>query len=314
MSLSITNYTTPFSETQSKNGLKKTVHYIVKNTPFELKIRIPQELINSHSFKTGVIECKLLLDQSGFKEVDYSVKSKPLEYEILMNDGRECVIRFKVKVLSTYFEKSLFVISIKLNNGDKTIECSTDSFKSVSKQTQIQKKITEVKGFSQKLENNPVGVKPKGNKKKRTKTDELLEMLETIKGEQQQQSEILKTIMKGDGGLKDNVNNQVDTKEPAMSDEEYFQHCLLKLMDSYQKLGNDRPLKMKRVLESNPVLSNDSVQMLYEIQKEVTHTHPGDCPNLNCPYREHIFQMNTLYTDMLNEPYPLEYDTTLVGL
>jgi len=211
----------------------------------------------------------------------------------------------------------------------------TDSFKSVSKQTQIQKKITEVKGISKNLENpstsSKSGLTSSGSrKKKRTKIDELLEVLEGIRGEQQQHTEILNRLMYGEnhgecqgtnhsgdienGSPSSNHNGERKDVESNMNDEEYFQHCMLKLMESYSRMdGNERPTKMRKVLKSNPVFNN-SIQMFYDIQKEISPpmSPTEDCPNINCPFREQIVSINSFYTDMLNEP--TYYDTTLVGL
>jgi len=130
----------------------------------------------TYSFKIGILECHLLLDQNAFKEVD-SVKTKPLEYEIHpINDGKECVVRFRVKVLSTYYEKSLFIIRVKLWNNAKSqfIQIMSESFKSVSKQTQIQKKIQEIKGFNSK-NNGPDNAKiMRGEQPKRGKKGQSL--------------------------------------------------------------------------------------------------------------------------------------------
>jgi len=209
--------------------------------------------------------------------------------------------------------------------------------------------------------------------KKRTRSDELLESLESIRNEQMIQTEYLKTllnqnqiintgtnrgeeekyhlhlnedvnksstnivttsnnlVMNGingvifhDGGF-NNIGGgfngvggvESNSGDNMVDDEKNFETCLLKLLESYERMnGHDRPKKIRRVLNSLPMLNN-SIQMIDEVQRESSSFLPpqinnGDCRNTHCPYREQIYQINNFYTDLLNEPF--NYDTTLVGL
>jgi len=72
------------------------------------------------------------------------VQTKPIECDVqtVAANGRECSIRFKIRVLSTHYEKSMFIIRVifKSMDGTKSFEVVSEPIRSVSKLNQIQKK------------------------------------------------------------------------------------------------------------------------------------------------------------------------------
>jgi len=182
MSLLILHQESLFTETQSHNGTIKNVHYIVKNTPFSVRLGVTSPL---YSFTTSSLRCALLYDlDDELKEVD-TIKTQPLDYSLHPeSNGNTCTIQFKVSVLTSQ-QQCHFIIRVRLvdNHNGSFLEALTLPIKPCSKLEQIRRKEEELQG---KKEQRP--------KKKRARGEELLEALAQIKQTQQEQAALLSTL------------------------------------------------------------------------------------------------------------------------
>jgi len=129
-----------------KNGGSKEVHYVVKNTPFMIQYGFKNsgDGGNSFNFSKCKVDCSLLYDMNPPKPVDF-ISKKPMEYVIHPSqNGSECSIEFRVKVLTTQLEGSLFLIKTRLTSPDgSVIENISRSVKTVSKPEQIRRKMAQ---------------------------------------------------------------------------------------------------------------------------------------------------------------------------
>eukprot|EP01130_Rhizamoeba_saxonica_P003054 TRINITY_DN1325_c0_g1_i4.p1 TRINITY_DN1325_c0_g1~~TRINITY_DN1325_c0_g1_i4.p1 ORF type:complete len:393 (+),score=67.56 TRINITY_DN1325_c0_g1_i4:393-1571(+) len=172
-----------YIEKISKNGENISVHYVVKNSPFNLIAKVKD---NEYNFASNKISCELLYDLPGNKNVEF-ISKKPIEFVANPTPtGHECNIEVRVKVLTTQCEGSLFLIRVRVHASDGSyIEGITDSIKAVSKPEQIRRKIALRDGTD---------IKKNTRRKKRTRSDELIESLQSIQYVQNKQSEVLNSL------------------------------------------------------------------------------------------------------------------------
>jgi hypothetical protein len=196
MQLTISKQDSLYTEKLVKNGAPKEVHYVVKNTPFTIDYKIEnfneKSAFNFHKCK---IECSLLYDVKPPRSVDY-VNKKPMEYVIHSNQkGDECSVEFRIKVLTTQLEGSLFLIKAMLwNSKDKSesLECLSKCIKTVSKPEQVRKKIAQNNKNGKETGVTTTTSTP--SRKKRTRSDELLETLQNIQEQQNRQMEMMNNL------------------------------------------------------------------------------------------------------------------------
>jgi hypothetical protein len=75
--LLITRQESMYCESNLRNGEKKDLHYVVKNTTFSIHFSI-ENMPLGINFKNSRVGCKLIYDLKSRKEVDF-ISSKPLE-------------------------------------------------------------------------------------------------------------------------------------------------------------------------------------------------------------------------------------------
>lgn len=129
-SLSIIRQTSLLEETILKNDVTKVIHNVVKNSPFTITIAAAQPF----DFANAQITAKLLYDTDDVdKEVPY-LERRPLEYFSRPREN-ELVMEFRIHVLSSYHEGSLFKIRIDIfdPNENRTYTLYSQSIRSVSK-------------------------------------------------------------------------------------------------------------------------------------------------------------------------------------
>lgn len=78
--LAILSQRTHSEEIVSKNGIQKTVHIVVKNSPFHFQLGIANANACKIDFNQIAFDAQLLYDCEGDKEVDF-VKVKPMEFK-----------------------------------------------------------------------------------------------------------------------------------------------------------------------------------------------------------------------------------------
>lgn len=165
-------------ETISKNGIKKPIFIVVKNSPFYFTIGS----INKIDFNQIAFEAFLYYDCEENKEVDF-VKIKPLEFKSTPNEnGQQLNVELRIKVLSSQHEDMLFKVKIQgFNPITKEIiddlYLFTPGIKVISKPEQIKKKQQQPS-------------------KKRTLTDMLMETVKRIEQKQNEQQQLIEKILK----------------------------------------------------------------------------------------------------------------------
>eukprot|EP01125_Pyxidicula_operculata_P001542 TRINITY_DN113_c0_g1_i3.p1 TRINITY_DN113_c0_g1~~TRINITY_DN113_c0_g1_i3.p1 ORF type:complete len:362 (+),score=76.75 TRINITY_DN113_c0_g1_i3:96-1181(+) len=176
MALQLLSQESPYSEAQSKNGDMKVVHYVVKNCPFTLRLSVEDTPLD---FTSAALQCTLFYDLPELKLVE-SVAS-PFDYVMTpLEHGKQCTMTARIKVLTSQHSGSHFVIKIRLTDGKNAVETYSQPIKSCSKLDAIRRKIAEQEG--QKVKNQ---------KKKRARSDELIETLEEIRRAQDLQTQLL---------------------------------------------------------------------------------------------------------------------------
>jgi len=332
MELYIVKQESLYLEKLVKNGGSKDVHYVVKNTPFTIHYEIKNfDEGSSFNFNKCKVKCSLMFDMNPPKDVD-SISKKPMEYVIHpTKGGNECAIEFRVKVLTTQMEGSLFLIKTTLVGSDgKVLEAITLPIQSVSKPEQVRRKMA-------KGNNNSSSLKNTTSRKKRTRSDELLEALQAIQNDQKQQSETLNTVvgyMMNMGmyfnnfdlsqingqPITQNINNipinntsinifnrNGDSEENSQCGQEELEVAFNNLMTAYNKLNPSlRPTKMRKVMQENKnsVELNELVSIFGGVQNESrtnVSTHLDTCTCPSCPARKELEQLNNFYMEFLNQ-------------
>eukprot|EP01130_Rhizamoeba_saxonica_P003055 TRINITY_DN1325_c0_g1_i5.p1 TRINITY_DN1325_c0_g1~~TRINITY_DN1325_c0_g1_i5.p1 ORF type:complete len:368 (+),score=66.63 TRINITY_DN1325_c0_g1_i5:433-1536(+) len=317
-----------YIEKISKNGENISVHYVVKNSPFNLIAKVKD---NEYNFASNKISCELLYDLPGNKNVEF-ISKKPIEFVANPTPtGHECNIEVRVKVLTTQCEGSLFLIRVRVHASDGSyIEGITDSIKAVSKPEQIRRKIALRDGTD---------IKKNTRRKKRTRSDELIESLQSIQYVQNKQSEVLNSLCQYLGNMNPsgfplmnnanvslNVSQNVqstnsDTRpaftidnsitidhkvQPTMSyyqvpqkeTEDPLQVAYQNLVNAYNQVDPaERPLKMRKIFQ------DDTSSIKEELTKSfASNVEPVDscyCPT--CPARKELDQINNFYMDFLTD-------------
>eukprot|EP01121_Diplochlamys_sp_Union-15-3_P011737 TRINITY_DN3430_c0_g1_i2.p1 TRINITY_DN3430_c0_g1~~TRINITY_DN3430_c0_g1_i2.p1 ORF type:complete len:323 (+),score=33.58 TRINITY_DN3430_c0_g1_i2:71-1039(+) len=242
----------PHEEVVSKNGQKKTIHYVVKNTPFTLQLLYSDK---SFTFSETSFEVSLLFDDDEEREVG-AVRPDPMEYLThILPDKKEVIIEVRIKVLSTQLENSLFVLRIKSNGPNGTTSLKSSPIRAVSKPEQIRRRKAVVV--------NPPPVVAKS--KKRARAADVFEALEDLRSIQQQQLVVLRSILEPKEEKKNLENLTTDSHiTPSITSKEYcyapcsvktvaqFEDAFQALMKAYTNLPReDRPAKIRKVIHES---------------------------------------------------------------
>eukprot|EP01114_Cavostelium_apophysatum_P018610 TRINITY_DN579_c0_g1_i1.p1 TRINITY_DN579_c0_g1~~TRINITY_DN579_c0_g1_i1.p1 ORF type:complete len:406 (+),score=108.67 TRINITY_DN579_c0_g1_i1:132-1220(+) len=164
-------------EVISKNGLPKTVHTVVKNSPFHITIGL-NNATSSLDFNRIAFDASLVYDEGG-KEVDY-VKNKPIEFKpVPSQNGNQLDCETRIKVLTSHHEDLLFKIKIQ-------------GFNPTTKQ--------EVAGlmiysFPIKVISKPEQLKKRPPSKKRSLNDMLVETITRIEKKQAEQQALIEKVL-----------------------------------------------------------------------------------------------------------------------
>lgn len=168
-------------ETVPKNGYQKTVHTILKNSPYQLQIGTTAGLPKV-DFTKIAFEAFLLYDCAELKEVDY-VKVKPMDFKAIpLDNGQLLNVELRIKVLTSQHEDMLYKVKIQGYNPVTREELTsmvvlTPSIRVISKPEQLKTK------------------KEKIEPKKRTPTDPLSATLARIEQTQDEQQELLEQMI-----------------------------------------------------------------------------------------------------------------------
>lgn len=287
MALTILEQSYLFLETVSKNSECKDVHYIVKQTPFNIRFGLTGN--TALNFKTCALSCSLIYDLPNRKQVE-AIGGKPLDYVCHPSpDGKSCTVEFRIKVLTTQHQNNLFLIQVELeSNGGERLAVDTHPIKSVSKPEQIRRRHALAKAEED--------VKPVLSSKKRARGEELLTTLEEMKAVQHQQTEMIALL------LQQNFQQQ-----QAPSSVPSVEQALALLVRAYEAESMvERPAKIRKTAMSFPL--KDQL-VLEEISKNISHLRavpPETRPVVPVPAVQSSF-------GSFGSPFPM-FDLSSVGI
>jgi len=218
----------------SKNGEQRTLHIIVKNSPFNVTFGFVQqsskgiEICHSNGIdpqQTNVITM-LMYDANPDKEVDF-VKEKPLVVKPTINqNGTKISVEARIKVLTSQLEDSLFRLCLTLTDsvGNEQFKVFSDPIKVISKSDQVKKKkIKETIIQSSCAQAEPV----ESDSKKRSLADLIGDQLEKIEEREKYQQVLLEKLIQ---------SNETFTHELASYKQQHSDSFLMNLM------GLDEPM------------------------------------------------------------------------
>jgi len=277
--MNITEQSFLFKESLSKNNVQKEVHFIVKRTPFSVKLALSSD--SPLTFTNTPLECFLQYDSDSKKEVE-APNTKPLEWVVRpTSSGRAATVEFRINVLTTQHQNNLFVILIRLAKSSHVLEVTTKPIKSVSKPEQVRRRVSLHQAEEPTSVAAQSAVIGACSSKKRARSEELLESLAIIQHKQQQQTEMLALLLANQTKVQMQtpfVTSFVPpcTPAPALPS---FEVALQNLIDVYsQEAESTRPAKLRKVAQSltpqKRTLLNDICQVMNE------DTVMEDAPNL----------------------------------
>eukprot|EP00029_Vermamoeba_vermiformis_P012813 TRINITY_DN776_c0_g1_i3.p1 TRINITY_DN776_c0_g1~~TRINITY_DN776_c0_g1_i3.p1 ORF type:complete len:286 (+),score=91.56 TRINITY_DN776_c0_g1_i3:184-1041(+) len=271
------------------------------------------------------MEASLLYDSEERKPVPY-LQKLPLEYFTHLNaTGTEVTIEFRVKILTSQYEGSLFLLKIDAINSKGTVTAISEPIKVVSKPEQIRR-----------LKSNTPQVKAESlapAKKRRRVSDEdsvdtsstdVMEMLHAIRETQLRQMELMQHNLSmreqqevcyssedfSPLDLPSDSMEVIDKPAPAtLSLEQAFQQ----LIAAYNATdASERPSKIRRLIETDGDIASSLVAVATDLSsalpntplvKSDQQTESGQCQCAGCPFKKNIEQIDTFYSEFFSNPF-----------
>jgi len=230
------------SETFTENGVKKSVHYVVKNTGFEFIIGLePVDLTQkteSLDFSQVALRASLMYDCKDDKEVS-CVKINPLTYRGVPSTSSTCRLDAMIKVLSSQHEDMNFCI--KFEPVCATSKLPLAGVSAVfSEPIHVISKPGVLKNLHKASEKGP-------STRNKTKAQQTLDAVSRIELQLQQQRSLLDQVL---------ANSQLGKRQRRDdTDRDPFTDACYQLLQEFQKLPQDeRPNKLRRVLDESEEL------------------------------------------------------------
>jgi len=308
-------------EVVSKNGIHKTLHTVVKNSPYHLQIGgIQGQKID---FSKIAFEAFLLYDTDGLKDVDF-VKVKPMEFKSApAENGQYLDAELRIKVLTSQHEDMLFRVRIQGHNPLTQEEIPgmcvlTPSIKVISKPEQLKKK-------------QPT--------KKRSLTDMLVETVSRIEKKQEEQQKLIERMMqqqteqttissstisfdkkqKVDEPLWNITELQVESDKPSSLDKQDFEDAFATLIKSYNAMQpEEKPETIRRLIRNSSTMETERLSEMLDLfwaeglQKEPAFAGkksarermallPQDgCSCTDCPHKQELERIDEFYKEFLS--------------
>jgi len=203
------------------------------------------------------------------------------------NDGKNCSIQLRVRVLSTQHHGSNFLLKFRLSEGDKIIETFSQPIKTHSKLDPIRRKIAEQTGAKVATT----------DKKKRARSDELLETLEEIKETQSEQSRMISSLLMALPIIPENRALPNSELKPTAKLEPKIEPLSLedaieRLLEAYHKIEEDeRPHKLRRIVSSLPTSGHQ--QTLHEVGYVLSTPTDPELPHLEQKFSPPVVGQNS---------------------
>ncbi len=163
----------------SKNGIQKTVHIVVKSSPFHIQLGLANPNTCKVDFNQIAFDAQLIYDCDGDKEVDF-VKVKPLEFKSNPSENGQILdTELRIKVLTSQHEDLLFKIRI---SGSNPI---------------TREEIPGLAAISSpiKVISKPEQLKKRQPSKKRSLTETLVETINRIERKQEEQQKLIERLI-----------------------------------------------------------------------------------------------------------------------
>jgi hypothetical protein len=316
-----------FEEKIFHNGVSKSCHNVVKNAPFTIQYECPNV-----DFSNALIHCQLLYDSSEFRPIPFLSK-QPLEYYVHFGSEKHTfTVEFRIKVLSSQYEHSLFLVQLNatLQNGH-VFTATSAPILCVSKPDQIKRKKEAALNAMEPFELDSA---PKSRKRKRDEEEasnnndeNIINMLKSIQQTQVEQLKLLK---------QQTSVSSAETRRCPLSLEESFtnfftavhsydEHTLAAKLKQLLATSSPDLLKavssfVRNVAKCNLPLSNSlsSISTQYTtaspdpLDPQVpppTFTFPETCFCPECPYKKELIQIDQCYEELLSptDPYSSEF-------
>eukprot|EP01114_Cavostelium_apophysatum_P005010 TRINITY_DN1553_c0_g1_i1.p1 TRINITY_DN1553_c0_g1~~TRINITY_DN1553_c0_g1_i1.p1 ORF type:complete len:354 (+),score=87.13 TRINITY_DN1553_c0_g1_i1:360-1421(+) len=293
----------------TKHGTPKTIHTVVKNSPFTLTFGFLGNQPTNSSILTSTtlnlhschLDVKLLYDGDLEKEVDF-VKAIPLQHKITLNQmGTKLTLEARIKVLTSHMENSLFRVGLFGYDLQKKTQLLftvySDAVKVISKSDQVKKK--------------------KKNSKKKLVNDMLTDQLVKIEEKQQEQVKLLEALENGQRLYLSEFKLPIPQSAP-----DQFQTAFKNLIRSYTQLNRqERSAKIQKIAPTVASSNNNSFVELMDLfwaeglQREIggrdasslqstssgkqpDHSSLTVCGCSDCPYKNELSRIENFYEDI----------------
>jgi len=320
-------------EKVSKNGLQKTVHIVVKNSPFYLTLGLSPGS-SKIDLNQVAFEPTLMYDCDGNKEVDY-VRVRPYEFKAVPNEnGTQVEVELRIKVLTSQHEDMLFKVKIQGQNPISKedivgLSVITSPIKVISKPEQLKKKSKE--------------------SKKRSLTDMLVDTVQRIEKKQEEQQQLIAKLMSQqseifvpDGNKKQKVDDTLgwelnelfqtrdqpilesnceETQElcdPKDKSVPEFEEAFANLIRSYNQMTpEEKPETIRKLIRNSSTRDTERLSELLDLfwteglQKELGGRSRRDqmstsmlkddrCNCSDCPHKVELERIDEFYREFLS--------------
>lgn len=270
------------------------------------------------------MEASLLYDSEERKPVPF-LQKLPLEYFTHLNaTGDQVTIEFRIKVLTSQYEGSLFLLKIDaISSKQGTITAISESIKVVSKPEQIRR----LKSNTPQTKSETLA--PAKKRKRASDEDstdasssDVMEMLQAIRETQLRQMELLQQNLSmreeqqvcyssedfSPLNLPDDSMEVIE--KPTLSLEQAFQQ----LIAAYNATDvSERPSKIRRLIETDGDIASSLVAVATDLSTALPTTplvksdqqssESGQCQCAGCPFKKNIEQIDSFYSEFFTNPF-----------
>jgi hypothetical protein len=215
-------------EKYARNGITKDCHNVVKNSPFTIHLTSSDRKFD---FSNSNFECVLLYDSAEHKPIPF-LQKLPLEFCVHRSptSNTEITLEFRLKVLSSQFENSLFLIKITATNKEtqQTASIMSAAIRVVSKPEQIRRKKESLQKAPPELSSTPQQRKRKREDEESETstfivTQQIFELLQAIKhGQEEQHKMFQKMFLNSSSNSYNHEHNHSHTPPPLHDDYHLF--------------------------------------------------------------------------------------------
>jgi len=303
----------------SKNGLQKTVHIVVKNSPFHIQLGLANPNTSKIDFNQIAFEAFLIYDCDGDKEVDF-VKVKPMEFKSTPSEnGHLLDTELRIKVLTSQHEDLLFKVKIVGSNPITREEVPGLSVMS-----------SPIKVISK-----PEQLKKKQPSKKRSVTDMLVDTINRIERKQEEQQKLIERLIHQQ--TEPTMNASIDKRQkiehapweeltiqtPNQKSEKTgpeFEEAFTNLIKSYNSMKpEEKPETVRKLIRNSSTRDTERLSELLDLfwseglQKELGNRPNRDrvlhstvvkdvdgCSCTECPHKLELERIDEFYKEFLS--------------